>query len=158
MEAFKREEDFKMPEKPSAGLRVAVHDLERCEKHPDYEISMDAWHSPCLMGTGKTVCEVCLGGSVLARKKDNPQFDSMNSSEEISRKIQAMDFFRSGWITEGVKEYYYHDPTFHLTAKLIEDIKPIVYGFKNWVEYGENPNKFKKNLLDVADKLEALGL
>ena len=163
MEAFKREEDFEMPENPSAGIRVAVHDLELCEQHPDYKIGMSVWHEtrnfPSKERHGRKLCVVCLGGSILARKIDNPSFDLIHPENTLDRKIVAMDSFRRGCITNGVSLYYATNISCDWRDALREKVEAITpCSSKDWVSYSDSEEVFKKNLLEVADKLEAIGL
>ena len=160
MEAFKREEDFEMPEKPSAGIRVAVHDLELCEQHPKYIINMSVWHERRCDGRGKKKpCEVCLGGSILARKVDDDNFSQTFADIPLGEKIHAMDYFRRGRISTGVTEYLESDLHYELGFAMMKEIGKIAMPYKgNWVTYEKDANKFKKNLLEIADKLEVIGL
>ena len=163
MEAFKREEDFKMPVKVSEGLRLALHDLELCEQHPDYKIGMSVWHVPKVFpskkGKGRKLCVVCLGGATLARKIDNPNCDFILPTDTLETKIVAMDSFRRGFITDGVSLYCAANVSFDWSDALREKVEAITpCSSKDWVSYSDSEEVFKKNLLEVADKLEAIGL
>ena len=166
MEKFKRSKSFRMPPRPSAGVRLALHDLELCEQNPKYEINMYKWHHGKDEVEGSTiceVCEVCLGGSILARIEDNPNKEILSFrsdlSPTLSRRIRSMDCFRYGLIDSGVVEYIglkkYRDLKTSVKKRL--DEINVIYD-NEWTSYGTNAKKFKKNLLEAADKLEAIGL
>ena len=163
METFKRKKHFTMPDKPSEGIRLALSDLELCEKHPKYEINMYVWHSPKDFDDDESICEVCLGGAILARKEDNPKYIISPTSDELEGdgKILSMESFRRGFVSTGVMRYCFSDGPFPLSEKIdkIEEFAKIdEYYRKRWVDYKLSPKRFKKNLFDIADKLEALGL
>ena len=160
MEAFKHKEDFKMPEKPSAGIRVAIHDLELCEKNPKYVINMNVWHERLYNDRAKKeLCEVCLGGSILARKVDDDYFSHSSADTPLGEKIHAMEYFRRGRIRTGVIEYLETDNYYELGFAMVKEIGKIAMPYMgNWVSYEGDSNKFKKNLLEIADKLEVIGL
>ena len=154
MENFKRDDSFKMPDEPSAGLRVALHDLILCEDHPNYKINMRSWHKPDrLFGR---LCEVCFGGAVLARLENNPRrlVVSSDYSDVGERKIVAMDYFRKSLVVTGTRIYLGLDV---LGDELCAELADI-HGDEIWVCYEDDPEKFKKNLFLIADKLEAMGL
>ena len=156
-----------MPDIPSAGLRIALHDLILCEKHPDYMVYMSSWHNPST-ANNRIVCEVCLGGSVLARIENNP-FKPIDSPAEscvsFAEKIMAMEYFRNGRILSGVKVYLGDERFGKLHNDTAEKIISIegqygvdVYSPSGWVTYQRSAKQFKNNLFLIADKLEAMGL
>ena len=158
-----------MPDKPSEGLRVALNDLILCEKHPDYIIEMENWHNPePTYYEGGLKCEVCLGGAVLARVTDNPALRiyslySPRVTTITSRRIVAMDCFRRGNITEGVMDYLGDtegEDSIEGDQKKFDALKAIEAYYKQqyWITYATNPDKFKKSMRFIADKLEAIGL
>ncbi len=52
------------PNKLSALLQLALRDLKKCEKQPEYEVDMATWHERV---SAMNICYVCLAGAVMAQ-------------------------------------------------------------------------------------------
>lgn len=94
----------RLPNKPSKLLEVALADLRKCEKSPDYDIKMGVWHEPPSLN--HSTCQVCLAGAVMAKslkicrtKCAYPTDDNFN--ETIERKLRALNAFRVGVCSDG---------------------------------------------------------
>lgn len=136
----------KLPNKPSALIRLAIKDLEACEKDESYNINMDRWQMPLSNG----ICEVCLAGSVMAKTLGVPRtlestaaFTSLDMP--TMNKMWALDYFRKGNLYGGL-----------ISLKL-----PIAR-WKLQVEVPEytpkTAKKFKKEMLEMAQQFEDGGL
>ncbi len=134
----------KLPDKPSELIRVALADLEKCEKDPGYKIEMDVWHEPRSEG-GK--CEVCLAGSVMAKTLSVDRImdaDPSEFPEAVHLKLCALDSFRCGEVTEAFLGMRIGDGIRQISDR---EIKP----------YSLNPAQFKEDMNRLADELEAAG-
>ena len=168
MESFKRAENFILPEEPSGGIRVGLCDLTLCEKHPRYIINMRKWHEPKARKLNESkdseqLCEVCLGGAVMARTVDNPLVlinSCKPSTSPFNRRIRALDDLRLGYIVEGVCTYLGPVEYEKLSNDTRGSLKAIENYFKEtgWFTYVDSALVFKKQLYRVADKLEVIGL
>ena len=94
----------KLPDQPSALIRVALGDLQKCLADPIYKIDMRTWHKPVDNGTH---CFVCLAGSVLAQTFKVPPSESIPAIRHFIDcneldKLEALDYFRTGNIFDGL--------------------------------------------------------
>ena len=132
-----------LPDKPSELIRTALDDLVLCEKDDRYVINMHKWHD------FRYRCEVCLAGAVIAKElgaDPETSYSTFNFREE-SRKLRALDEFRTGYISVAldvldIPEY---------EQKGI----PIAWGV---CPYSENRDTFFKDMHNMADMLEEHGL
>ncbi len=91
----------KLPNKPSALIRVALVDVKLCRKDPRYKLSMGCWHS-FNSYTGK--CSICLAGSVVAQtlKKSYKLNIIPEDCNSVEMKLRAIDRFRTGRVESGL--------------------------------------------------------
>ena len=145
----------KLPDKPSELIRLALDDLEKAEKSPTYEVNMDRWHTQEEDG----ICHVCLAGSVMAFSLDVPAEQTIDLTDwikkdpEIASKLIALDYLRIDAFTEAFSKMDI-EPTLKQIEVLNEWRKSrgLYYG------YIHGPSEFKKQRMDLADKLEEIGL
>lgn len=87
--------------KPSELIRVALADLDKCDRDPQYEVYMQDWHSPGENGC----CLVCFAGAVMA-KSFGLSPDSEHHPDDfaplVGARLEAVDFFRMGAIASGL--------------------------------------------------------
>lgn len=84
-----------LPDKPSELLKVALEDLQKCERDYRYRIRMIVWHHPLEDGT----CLICMAGAVMAQRSDcGPMHDvePADFNPETRNKLMAIDAFRLG--------------------------------------------------------------
>ena len=132
--------------KPYELIRVAIHDLEICERDPRYFIRMGTWHSPANRFGGDTDCGVCLAGAVMAMSLDCNHLHSFTPSSFSKDKqnvLCAIDMFRTGdvraaLVTLGLPDHY------------LCECRPIV-------PYEINRTQFIDDMLELADDLEDVG-
>ncbi len=135
----------KLPDDPSALIRVALDDLKKCEADPAYEIDMGDWHNP---SDQYTVCLVCLAGAVMAQRLGtDPEDYSIPCVFKVkdAAKLRALNEFRGGYVTAGL---------YFMSLKLpagIEQTIPIP-------QYKAGPAAFHYAMNTLADTLEAAGL
>lgn len=146
----------RLPNKLSALIRVAVKDLIAVEKKPKvYKIHMGLWHVPATSGmyTGTRKCSVCLAGAVIAQTlKGSPKRDLVprDYSDKTSAKLRALNHIRQG-------AYFYALNAMGIsgTDKQRREILafPAIYSL-----YANDKKEFKRELLVIADRFEAIGL
>lgn len=158
--AARGEPEYKceLPVVPSELIRMALNDLEACERDPEYVIAMDRWHEPYdMIGYDKTVgdvCAVCFAGAVMAKTCEVPVSESYDSSgrgmfsDENVRKFGALDAFRTGGVRLGLSL---------MGRPLTPELEEAFHGF-SVPEYAQKPRLFKIQMLEMADRLEARGL
>lgn len=131
-----------LPDKPSELLRVALGDLEKCEKDPNYIIMMNDWHT-----VRGDKCAVCLAGVVIAKSLEANvewNYDPDNYDRTVRHKLRALNQFRTGS---------------NRAALGFMGIAPPE-GLKNFVasQYHMNSKKFKTEMNDTIEQLQGFGL
>ena len=89
----------KLPNKPSALIRVAMDDLNRVERLKGYTVDMDIWHEPAC---GK--CNVCFAGAIMSQTLKADPEDLMEPemyNGDTEGKLSALDSFRCGDVSGG---------------------------------------------------------
>lgn len=133
----------RLPNKPSKLLKLALKDLEKCEKDSRYTIDMNVFHLP-----NKNKCRVCLAGAMLAKSVGyNPQKDTFAVRKEkihIIDKVFAINRLRRGVVS--------------LAFLFFTGIPGDITKFNRQMpEYSDNPQLFKKHVLELAEDLEKAG-
>lgn len=134
----------KLPDTPSALIRLALLDLEKCEKSKRYEVNMGEWHTP------NGVCKVCLAGSVMAQTMHcSPQKLLVPNSEFFDRdtytKLSALNEFRTGSI-----EFGFYDIGIDKPDSIPNDM--------DVADYHLGPTRFKRDMRKLATMLAKEGL
>ena len=133
-----------LPDKPSELLELALSDLEKVERSPRYEVSMNTWHRPTKGG----VCEVCMAGAVMAKTIKTDRFEQFTDEDfetDAKKKLIALNDFREGSLDIGLKTLGIDHPRF-----LASEID--VTG------YHDDPKEFKKDMRAVIKALKGEGL
>ncbi len=142
----------RLPNIPSKLIRLAVKDLEVVESKPRYVIGMGSWHE-----ARNNTCEVCLAGAVIANSlkisplnKDRNDYPTKTFpdcfDDRTSSKLKAIDAFRAGNIYTGLE---------HM------GVNPIPRKAKQTFQitsYYISPERFKIDMLKLADNLKSMGL
>jgi hypothetical protein len=139
----------KLPNKPSALIRLAVADLTAVEKQKKkFEIRMNQWFTPNSEledDPKKKKCYVCFAGSVMANtmKLDPEEYQEPYTvdDEDAEKKLYALNDFREGHIEEGL-------------GVMGIDLPPFLASEVEVVMYEDNKAVFKKQMLKLADVLE----
>lgn len=137
----------KLPDSPSALIRVALADLELAEKNPQYTVHMGVWH----VGISGT-CQVCLAGSVMAHSLGAPRNECVYPSSYtsgVARKLYALDSFGRGRIAAALEDMGFPNAT---------DLAVAVFGIEHMPPHAPNSHAFKKQLRFIADMLELVWL
>lgn len=132
-----------LPDKPSKLIRVALEDLEACERDDRYVIDMAEWHTKY---SGK--CHVCLAGSVMSNRLHTPvNVDSgpFAFNDELMWKLVALNEFRRGCVSEGLFRLGYYQQARDLWSVSI-------------ARYDQSQSEFKNDMRKLADGLEKAGL
>ena len=134
----------KLSDTPSTAIRQAIDDLKAVEKMKEYVVDMDgSWHN--MRSDGK--CHLCLAGAVIARAGNDPLENLAPGSfdRKLSDKLEGIDHFRTGCIAAGLADFNKKVPRI-----LTDEVRVTPYYI--------DPRKFKKEMLEIAESLEALGL
>lgn len=143
-----------LPTVPSALIRVALKDLEACEKDPKYSICMADWHSP---DPESGMCYVCFAGSVIAKSLKSSPADMREPADffsygdglpnkDLRGPLEALEAFRTGQIAHG------------LYRMGVVPSKPVKFEITVPFAYEENPEAFKATMRELADYLESQDL
>lgn len=137
-----------LPDKASELLRLAIHDLELCEKDPRYQIFMSDWHYAT---DYRKECHVCFAGSVMAQSCKIPSNITVTPyrSTGLSGKLLALNHFRIGNVVEALDLLNNPCDPFHDCDSLTIGERPA--------EYILDRDLFKQQMLDLADILEVEG-
>lgn len=145
---------FRLPNKPSKLIRLAIKDLEAVEKNPRYTIDMTTWHTP---SSGLKGCFVCLAGAVMAqtlradREGNRLPHDFKKTfgllPSKNHKRLEALDFFRRGLLYAGLQVLGYP--------------KEVCERFENDAPYNlytsQEAKQFKDDMLSMADMFEQEG-
>lgn len=135
----------RLPEKPSALIRLALADLAMCVEDPAYRIVMGSyWHMP------GSECFVCLAGSVMAQtlhtlphEYDNPEkYDGHTKS-----RLYALNYFRLGYWQKGLEEMDAYEP----------GILPADADMLHVVPYCDDSYRFEAGMERMAAHFESVG-
>ena len=159
-----------LPNTPSELLSLALDDLEKCEQDTLYGVLMDAWHEPVFDEDHEFQrCDVCLAGAVMAKTLDVDPEDHVPAVCEydwsplvatdsvIADKLTSIEYFRQGLVRKGVDEFFVCDETPEFKAWAGEKVgftEPDV----DVIDYKENPVLFKKQMRQIVEHLNHLGM
>lgn len=142
-------------------IRDAIHDLGLQEKVKSVKIDMGYWHYPAPEGPW---CYQCLAGATMSRRMKAPlgeAFDLPSSTSawawtrmvRAKRWVHALDCFRKGDVAVGLTHLGLTIPTGTIAGATMSErlSNPFAYYVPN---YDNNPRKFKKVMLAMADDLE----
>lgn len=166
---------IKLPNKPSELIRLAVKDLVLVENDKRYSVNMHEWHTPWFVDNdydidyeseeSVIICSVCFAGSVMAKTLDYALWGTASiSNDEHSDHFYFLDQIRQYQITDE-----YVEGMMRILHKSDEEVNKINLGLEKVsefiahrldykVEYDDNEEQFKKNMLLIADKFEEEGL
>ena len=141
------------PTRMSEAIRMAVADLTAIEKTPGYEIDMSVWHAK-----EDGACHVCFAGSVMANTLHLPKEEVhvlwWNAVDCFGPRWQSV-FMALNCVREGLVELAHKC----WAGDLIDQKDaPVNVGKREPVySYNEDPVAFKRDMLALADRLEAEG-
>jgi hypothetical protein len=137
-----------LPDKPSELIRVAIADLEKCERSKKYTVDMGVWHT-----YHDKTCYVCLAGSVMAQtmgidshKSTTPGLLYRDEIPDLEvDKLQALNSLRLGEVGHALSLMDKKRPTGIKREYLMRS-------------YITDRVGFKVDMRKLADDLEAAGL
>lgn len=154
-----------LPSKLSDLIKLAVKDLTKVEKMPNYSIDMGTWHDIKSIFNCE-ICSVCFAGSVMAcelhiefGRSAIPYY----FKESLNYKFHALDEIRKYNIqaaliyTELNTLNEKRDECKILEKQIIDKLEKLRKKdmTKWWLpEYSENPKLFKLNMLYIAKELK----
>ncbi|MAS09906.1 hypothetical protein [Salinisphaera sp.] len=141
--------EAKLPNEPSALIRLALGDLEKAEQSPDYEIEMGTWHD-----SYGGICEVCFAGTVIAGTLEgDPQADLSPSSYDVATraKLNALDDLRCGSVASAIDVLALYDVVDDQALEITDGLSFVA------THYDNSPEAFKREMGELADKLEEVG-
>jgi len=150
-----------LPNKPSELIRLAIKDMQLCEKDSRYNLNMNHWHSGG-SPNGERVCQVCMAGSVMAKTLKTPIedyddiLDSNNPDSLFYNKLRAINSFRLGFLEDGsyllgIAEDSIDFPALYRRLPFLES-KP----YDNMM--ARDLPLFYEHMLSIADEFELIGL
>ena len=134
-----------LPNKPSELLTLALADLAKVERSKRYEVNMGAWHLPI----NKNLCQVCLGGSVLAKSLDYPFNKRLMSnliSTSIRYKLFALNALRVGLVGEALEVLGYPEDICNSVRNVID------------ISYSDDKKAWRKAMRGIVRDLKKLDL
>jgi len=152
---YKKQDEFEVDEAGLATtasnlIRQAIKDLVQAEESDKYYIDMGTWHNPSSTLSVNPRCVVCLAGAVMAHTLQRSHLEYANPGNydnETMYKLESLNTFRMGMVEFGLNEFYRHDKT---------DLKNIP-AERNMIKYTTDSEIFKRDMLSLADDLEAVG-
>ena len=93
----------KLPDKMYQLLRLALSDLDKCNKDKSYRLCMGNWHIPDVLDD---VCHVCMAGAVMAKtlNADKNKVLRLEDFKGLTRtKLRAIDYIRQLYFDEAYK-------------------------------------------------------
>lgn len=141
----------KLPEEPSALIRLALADLKKVERDKaHYVVNMNMYHEPDDFQYRKRKCTVCFAGAVMAgtlRASPGWSLDPSDFDTDTKKKLIALDYFRSGRVRQGLL----------LLSDSYRYIEPGLADFLV-VPYRDDPKGFRVDMERMAAHLERRGL
>ncbi|MEM6900321.1 MAG: hypothetical protein AAF583_11170 [Pseudomonadota bacterium] len=134
------------PKRMSEAIRMAVADMIAVESLPNYKIAFPVhWHAPQRDGT----CVVCLAGCVMSQtlKADASEhvwWDSERYSGKWPLIFQALNSVRQGYLPIAQRDWP-------------QGFSREQQNFIGLTRYENDPAAFKRDMLALADRLEAEG-
>lgn len=140
----------KLSDIPSKAIRQALDDLAAVEAQKDlYTVDMCNYH---VYDAEDAKCAVCFAGAVIAGAGNDPKRNLEPSSfdDKTHNKLRGLDCFRGGDIAEAIN--------FFGVKKIPLLLNTDDSFYVDVTDYDDNPKKFKKDMNELADNLEKLGL
>lgn len=157
-----------LPNKLSALIKLALHDLEIVESKPHlYRIDFGQWHTPNKDDLDAP-CGVCFAGAVLATSLHWPRWrfytmNSLKAPDSVESKFKALDAVRDGavcesmdFIAEARGEEFKEDLA--LSDDQLATIDRLSDVYTGELNYSEDADHFKRSLRHIAHDLEEVGL
>jgi hypothetical protein len=134
-----------LPNKPSELLTLALADLAKVERSKRYKVNMSNWHVPIRTD----LCQVCLGGSVLAKSLNYPfnlEFKTNLVPDSVIEKVVALNRFRVGDVSRALMHLGYGADTYNAFTWLYAP------------EYADDKKAWRKVMRGIVRDLKKLDL
>lgn len=149
---------------PSQLIRFAVKALEKFEATPGCSVNMMNWHTQHEDKEGKQVCYACLAGAAAVElaciSADHPAFWGVGLT---AQRVLLADRANVYLLVMEDLEYALNDARQGLIAQMFSRmslpracVPPTVWGVVP-VDYEEDPEAFKRDMLIIAARLEEAG-
>lgn len=161
----------KLPDKPSALIRLALRDLEKTERSRSYKVAMHTWHE------SNGHCTVCFAGAVMAQTLNIPknmdmdpstlcggiwygdcgvmQFKNKSQRVDLERKLLALNNLRQGDVESAYATLHRRYPA--AIRKMVESRDVADYGVYPVTPYSADKKQFKIDMRRLARDLAKLG-
>ena len=160
-----RELTIELPDKASAGLRLAMKELREVERDPYYEVNMGYW---IVVDAKSKHCKVCLVGAIMRNVKEplrgGDMFFPGQFPDKDKHKFWGLESLRCGEIGWGVHEYSGRPPKdpcllpySNCNQELREQFRADHPESRPWPTYSESKKRFCKTMDLLADFLEKKG-
>lgn len=129
--------------KPSELILVALADLEKVEKDPNYKVDMLTYHA-----MKDTRCSVCFAGAAMAVSLDCCIDENLIPSDFINPvrgNLAALNMFRRGSVPTALFQMGIS------SSRGLEFVRPIT-------DYHTKPERFKKEIRELAQDLASANL
>ncbi len=141
----------KLPKKLWQLASVAMKDLAAVERSKAYRVDMATWHDPYTTDKGKAVCEVCLGGAVLAKTlKMSPNTFYVPSYFGWHLRLRAINNLRVGQVDEALMNVG--------GARSNKAREAAAYLSRDMPDYHSNKKRFKTAMRKLIRDLKAADL
>lgn len=142
---YKVKPDFKMPEKLSDCIILALRDLESVEKSRDFKVDMNAWFESNDDDDGGKCC-VCFAGAVMAQhgaREVGPRAGYTELTPRSfgfynSRRFLALNHIRNGHVPSAFRilnlDLWAHYSIYDALEPLAENLESYEVDPKNWLE------------------------
>lgn len=168
-----------LPKKMSSLIKIALKDITKAEKDKEkFIIDMSSWLSPkegvtCQTDSGfeipmkeKTVCILCLAGTVMAFTLGGLKKQTRNDVEYVpddfgDNKLQllAIDSLRQGDVGDAAGYLFDHEKWDHVTNTYSKEQQKYTKFDTNIPHYNRhNPKPFHAAMTKLQQKLEKAGL
>lgn len=148
----------KLSDKPSELLRQALNDLYAVEKRPECVVNMSTYVAMNDGYEGSRVCELCMAGAVMYL--GTPEIQALFDQDSFEC-VGPMHFGADSLTAKKlyfISEFQFgnYDMAFGYLGLPRPDFLPA--DDLDFVEYSDNPLKYKRKLRSLANKLESHGL
>lgn len=122
--------------------KLAIADLEKVEKDPNYRVDMGEWHTP-----SGDICLVCLAGAVMSQTFEmSPEtYADPRDCTDIERQLHFLNDLRAGYVA-------FDDNKLYTTGAYAYSSRRA-----NITPYRHSKADFKHEVLAFAERLEREG-
>lgn len=134
-----------LPKVPSQLIEIALEDLEKCERSPDYEIDMGHW----FYMSASRCCYVCLAGAVMATR--------LGALESAVTCLISEDFPANTAQLTAINSLRVGSVRFTCSYLEIEMPESLAETYPI-TTYEKDSTAFKRDMRELAETLKAAGI